>query len=159
MWTATHSAVIPGLDKQAVWNAWADVNHWHLWDGDINSAELLGEFAAGAQFVLHPKGGPKVKIDLVRAEPLVGYTDLCRFPLARMYGIHDMRDTPEGVELAITIRVEGPLAWLWRKLVAQKVADEAPKQIASLAAFAKSAAQTAVDVETVTSSDRVVNHA
>lgn len=136
MWQATHTAVVRGLDQQAVWNAWVDVNHWAEWDTDIHRATLHGAFVPGAHFVLHPKGGPQIRIELVRAEPLVGYTDLARFPLARMYGIHDMRETPHGLELTITIRVEGPLAWLWRKLVAQKVADEAPRQIASLAAFA-----------------------
>jgi len=136
MWQATHTAVVRGLDKRAVWNAWRDVNRWAEWDGDIEGATLDGAFEAGARFTLRPKGGPRVRIELVRADPLVGYTDLARFPLARMYGVHDMRDTPRGLELSITIRVEGPLAWLWRRLVAQRVADEAPRQIASLAAFA-----------------------
>jgi hypothetical protein len=140
MWQTTHKAVIAGLDKHAVWNAWADVNHWAEWDRDIDGAALKGKFVAGAEFTLHPKGGPRVRIELVRAEPLVGYTDLARFPLARMYGVHDMRETPRGLELTITIRVEGPLTWLWRKLVAQKVADEAPRQMASLATFAMRAA-------------------
>ena len=137
MWQSTHTAVVPGLDKYAVWRAWEDVNHWHHWDRDIDSAELHGAFVANACFTLHPKGGPSVKIQLVRAEPLVGYTDCTRFPLARMYGIHDMLETPEGLRLTTTIRVEGPLAWLWRKLVAEKVANEAPAQITSLAAFVR----------------------
>jgi hypothetical protein len=78
-----------------------------------------------------------VTIRIERADPLAGYTDVTRFPLAKMYGIHDMVETPQGLKLSITIRVEGPLAGLWRKLVAQKVADEAPAQLQSLAAWAR----------------------
>ena len=137
MCQATHETTVPGLSREAVWNAWADVNGWHEWDTDIEFATLDGRFEAGATFILKPKGGPNVRIQLLRAAPFVGYTDLATFPLARMYGIHDMTDMPQGLKLTITIRVEGPLGWLWRKLVAQKVADEAPAQMASLSAYAR----------------------
>jgi len=83
--------------------------------------------------VLKPKGGPKVNIRFLRAEALKGYTDLTPFPLARMYGIHDMEETQDGLRLRITIRIEGPLSWLWKKIVAEKVAADAPVQLESLA--------------------------
>jgi hypothetical protein len=136
MWQATHEVIVPGLSREAVWAAWQDVNGWHRWDTDIEFARLDGPFQAGASFILKPKGGPNVTIQLLRAAPFVGYTDLATFPFARMYGVHDMTETARGLKLTITIRIEGPLAWLWRKLVAQNVADEAPAQMASLAAFA-----------------------
>ncbi|HTE45184.1 MAG TPA: SRPBCC family protein [Gemmatimonadaceae bacterium] len=137
MWQATHEATFPGLDKAAVWAAWADVDRWHEWDTDIEFARADDGFRAGGRFVLKPKGGPRVQIGILRADPLAGYTDVASFPLAKMYGVHDMVDTPHGLKLSITIRVEGPLAGLWRRLVAQKVADEAPHQMQSLAAWAR----------------------
>lgn len=137
MWQATHELVVRDLDRAAVWSAWSDVNNWHLWDRDIEFAKLDDDFRPGASFVLRPKGGPNVKIRLDRADALVGYTDVTTFPLARMYGVHDMVETPDGLRLTITIRVEGALGWLWRKIVAQKVADEAPSQMLALAAFAR----------------------
>ena len=138
MWQATHTLTVPQLDKAAVWAAWADVNHWHLWDRDLEYAKLDGAFSEGESFILKPRGGPRVKISILRVAPLVGYTDLTHFPLARMYGIHDMEETPAGLRLTITIRVEGPLSWLWRKIVAQKVADESPAQMRALAEFIQS---------------------
>lgn len=137
MWQVTHSLVVQDVDKTAIWSAWSDVNNWHVWDTDIEHAKLNGDFRAGSSFVLRPKGGPNVNIRLERADPLVGYTDVTVFPLARMYGVHDMVETPEGLRLTITIRVEGILGWLWRKIVAQKVADEAPSQMLALATFAR----------------------
>ena len=134
---ATHSLLVTDVDKAAVGSAWSDVNDWRVWDTDLECAKLRGPFHLGAAFVLRPKGGPNVKIRLERVDVLVGYTDLTRFPLARMYGVHDMEETPDGLRLTTTIRVEGILGWLWRKLVAQKVADESPTQLLSLVAFAR----------------------
>lgn len=49
--------------------------------------------------VLRPKGGPNYKFRLERADELVGYSDHTVFPLARMVGIHDMEETPDGFRL------------------------------------------------------------
>ncbi|MEP6763665.1 MAG: SRPBCC family protein [Gemmatimonadaceae bacterium] len=135
MWQATHSRTIRNIDKTSVWAAWADVNHWNDWDKDLDYATLDGEFNEGETFMLKPRGGPRVKINILRVAPMLGYTDLTHFPLAKMYGIHDMEDTADGLRLTITIRIEGPLAWLWRKIVAQKVADESPAQMQALGEF------------------------
>lgn len=142
-WEATHSITVKDLDRRAVWNAWADVDHWHRWDTDIEYARLDGDLREGQTFTLKPRGGPNVKIMFTRLQPLAGYTDLVKFPLARMTGIHDMAETPEGVRLTVTIRVEGPLAWLWRRIVAQGVADEAPAQLRALVDYAQRQTSTA----------------
>ena len=137
MWQSTHEKTFPGLRKESVWAAWSDVNNWHRWDKDIEFARMSDPFREGSRFQLRPKGGPTVAISFLRTEPLRGYTDLTKFPLARMYGIHEMEETLDGLKLTITIRVEGPLGWLWKKIVAEKVAAEAPSQLESLANFAQ----------------------
>jgi hypothetical protein len=140
MWQATHKRCFPGLERRAVWALWRDVDPWHRWDRDIEYARLLDPFAPRARFVLKPRGGPRVSLRFERVEPLQGYTDVVRFPLARMYGIHDMEETPEGLKLRICIRIEGPLSFLWRRLVAEKVAAEAPTQMEGLARHARARA-------------------
>lgn len=136
MWQMTHTREFAGLRKEQVWMLWADVDNWHRWDEDIEYARLLDPFEAGARFELKPKHGPKVSLKVVRAEPLRGFTDLVEFPLARMYSSHDMQDTATGLKLISSVRVEGALAWLWRKLVAEKVAAGMPAQMDSLARLA-----------------------
>jgi len=137
MWSETHEMTFPDLSRESVWAAWEDVNNWHRWDTDIEHARTAEPFREGARLQLKPRGGPTVNIRFTRVDPLQGYTDLARFPLARMYGIHDMTDTSEGLRLTITIRVEGPLGWLWTALVARKVAAEAPAQLESLAGYVR----------------------
>jgi hypothetical protein len=101
---------------------WTDVNQWHTWQSDIEHARLDGAFAAGHTFVLKPKGGPKVNIEIITAEPGSRFTDLTRFPGARMYGNHEFIVRGDELEIRTTMSIDGPLAWLWRKIVAEGVA-------------------------------------
>jgi hypothetical protein len=140
MWESTYSKTFADVTKESVWALWADVNHWHEWDHDIEWARMSDAFAEGSRFELKPKGGPRVPIRFSRVEALRGYTDLTKFPLAAMYGIHDMEETPDGLKLTVTIRIEGPLSWLWKKIVAQNVAADMPKQLDSLTAYARARA-------------------
>jgi polyketide cyclase/dehydrase/lipid transport protein len=122
MWSSTHSKTVKGLKAEQVWQVWTDVNQWHTWQPDIEHARLDGAFAAGNTFVLKPKGGPKVNIEIITAEPGSRFTDLTRFPGARMYGNHEFVVRGDELEIRTTMSIEGPLAWLWRKIVAEGVA-------------------------------------
>ena len=52
-------------------------------------------------------------LELTAIERHRSFTDLTRFPLARMYDIHELEETPEGLTIRNSVRVEGPLSWLW----------------------------------------------
>lgn len=133
MWQARYEKTFPGLRKEDVWALWSDVNNWHQWDGDTESARMEGEFRAGTGFVLRPMGGPNVKITITEADPSKGFTDVTKFPLAKMFDAHEMQETPEGLKLISILRVVGPLSFLWRKIVAEGVARGVPKQLDALA--------------------------
>jgi len=65
------------------------------------------------------------------------FTDTYYFPLARMDGIHRMEKITDGLHLTTTIRLTGPLQWLWRKLVAEKIVATLPHQTNLLIELAK----------------------
>ncbi|MBI3561619.1 MAG: SRPBCC family protein [Gammaproteobacteria bacterium] len=132
MWSKTYSQKVRGLSADKVWQVWTDVNQWHRWQGDIEYAKLDGEFKVGNRFVLKPKGGPRVSIELIEVVTNTLFTDLTRFPLARMYGTHAFVDHGEELEIKTTMRVEGWLSLLWRKLVAEGIAKGMPEQTAQL---------------------------
>jgi hypothetical protein len=127
-WEKVHKISVQKVAKEQIWRVWEDVNQWHLWDSDIEFARIEGPFEVGGSFILKPKGGPKVKISLLKVQPKVAFTDVTTFPLAKMYGIHEMRETKEGLEVSHTVRIEGPLSFLWKKIVAEKVASGLEEQ-------------------------------
>jgi hypothetical protein len=137
MWSRTYSKTVQGVDAARVWNVWTDVNQWHRWQPDIEQARLDGAFAVGNTFMLKPKGGPTVKIELVAVEPNRRFTDLTRFPGARMYGDHEFVSRGDQLEIRTTMRIEGPLAFVWRKIVAEGIVKSMPEQTDQLLAHSR----------------------
>lgn len=132
MWCKTHSMSFAGVRPAQVWKVWSDVNQWHAWQPDIEYARLEGEFAAGKLFKFRPKGGPELRLELTEVKPLAGYADLTRFPGAKMLDAHEIVDHGDRIEIRNTLTVTGPLAFLWRKLVAEGVAASIEGQTRSM---------------------------
>jgi hypothetical protein len=128
MWSKTYSTITKKVTARQMWRLFADVNNWPKWDHGIEYAQMTGPFEQGNHFILKPKGGPRVKIRLVETLENRKFVDLTQFPLAKMYGEHSFEETPQGLKITTTMRVEGPLGFLWRKLVAQGIADALPEE-------------------------------
>lgn len=79
-------------------------------------------------WLLKPKGGPRVKIKLIDVEQGRSFTDLACFLFGKMYSIHHLTQNEDGVTMSHTVRITGPLSFLWWKLVGQKVADGMEEQ-------------------------------
>ncbi len=137
MRTKSHSIVTKEVTKEQLWKLFSNVNQWHTWDAGVEYANLEGEFEKGNYFILKPKGGPKVKIKLIETSKNKSFTDYTKFPLAKMYGKHEFTETPDGLKITTTMTVEGILGFLWRKLVAQGIADAMPVEMQAQVQHAK----------------------
>ncbi|MBS0029848.1 SRPBCC family protein [Chitinophaga sp. 22321] len=129
MWSQSHTLVTKDATKEQMWKLFADVNNWHTWDDGIEYAKLEGKFEKGNHFLLKPKKGPKIKIELYETIPNSKFVDLTHFPLAKMYGEHTFEDTPEGLKLTVTMTVSGILGFLWEKIVAQDIVNNLPQEM------------------------------
>lgn len=132
MWIKTYSITVPAIEPRQIWKIWSDINNRPQWDLDTEWAELNGPFEVGAVFRFKPKGGPKLSMRITECVPNQSFTDCFKIPFARLYGIHQMESTKEGLKIITSIKVEGLLGWLLRKIVAEKVAAEVPEQTAML---------------------------
>lgn len=137
MWSKTYSKKVKGLKAEQAWKVWTDVNQWHTWQGDIEYAKLEGEFKVGNTFLLKPKGGPQVNIEIIKVETNRQFTDLTRFPGARMYGSHEFVTHGDELEIKTTMSIDGLLSFLWRKIVAEDVANGMMAQTENLIEKAK----------------------
>jgi len=133
----TATRVVEGISREEIYAFWADVNNWTKWNDEIESATLEGTFSKGNFFTLTLKGGSKVKIELLEVEENKGFTDLTKFPLAKMYGIHEIVEKEGKIELIATIKIEGLLSFLWTKIVAQGVADNLGSDMDKMIALIK----------------------
>jgi hypothetical protein len=126
MWTKSHSIVTKDVTKEQLWKLFANVNQWHTWDDGIEYAKLEGKFQKGNHFMLRPKGGPNVKVQLLETVENKMFLDVTKFPLAKMYDEHLFEETTQGLKITNTITVKGILGFLWVKIVAKKLADALP---------------------------------
>jgi len=126
MWSKSYSVVTKEVTKEQLWKLFSNVNNWHSWDEGVEFAEMKSKFEKGNHFILKPKGGPKIKIELVEVIENKRFMDFTKFPLAVMYGDHTFEDTPDGLRITTTMSIKGMLAFVWIKLVAQNIVNGLP---------------------------------
>ncbi len=129
MWSKSHFIVTKEVTKEQMWKLFSDVNNWQNWDNGVEYARLEGKFEKGNYFIFQPKGGPKLKLGIVEAIENVSFTDVTKFPLAKMYGEHIFEETSDGLKLTTTMKMEGILGFVWRRVVAQKIVDALPEDM------------------------------
>lgn len=129
MWSKSHSVVTKKVTKEQIWKLFKDVNNWNTWDKGIEYAKMEGEFVKGNYFQLKPKGGPEMKIQIKEVIENKLFIDFTKFPGAKMYGEHTFEETSEGLRITTTMKMEGILGFLWRKIVANGIVEALPSDM------------------------------
>jgi hypothetical protein len=138
MWTRSYNKVFTHVTKEQIWKTWTDINNWPQWNSNVEFCKLEEPFKVGSHFTLKPKKAPAVKIELVKVVEKQKFTDCTRFFGAKMYGTHEMHDEPGGgIKLTVTMKITGPLSFIWRKLVAENIVAKIPQHTQALIDCAK----------------------
>jgi hypothetical protein len=129
MWQKSYSTTIQDLEPHQIWKIWSDIPNRPAWDDDTEWAKADGPFENGTTITMKPKGWPKsVSMKIIECIPNQSFTDYTKFLLAGLYGTHHMEKTDNGLKLTTTIKVVGPLSWVWRKIVAEEIVATLPHQ-------------------------------
>ena len=96
---------------------WIQHETWPEWSPDTRWARVDGPVAVGASGVLKPRGGPRVKFVISSCVPGQEYTDTTLLPGARLVFQHTVELVAQGSELGVRVTIEGPLAFLWAKVM------------------------------------------
>ncbi len=112
--TASATSTAPA---SAFFARWADMETWPEWNTDTSWVRLDGPFVEGATGQLKPKGGPKVSFVVERLTEHE-FIDVSRMPGGRITFAHRIDETPEGTRISVTVDIDGPLAFLWRPILA-----------------------------------------
>ncbi len=138
MYEKHYSAIAKDVLPAQIWALWSDLSKRSIWDDDTEWAKMDGPFCVGNTFYFKPIGGPKLKMTITECTPNTSFTDCYKLPLAKLFGIHEMKPIEEGLLLTTTIKVVGPLTWLWSKILANKIVATLPRQTELLIKAAKS---------------------
>ncbi len=124
----TTSELRADVSAAAVWErAYAEAGAWPRWNSELRSARLDGPLALGASARIVFRTGLRLRFGVVEYEEGRLFTDEARLPGARMGHRHLLEPTAEGGCLLVnTIYVEGPLAFLWRRVLGPAAARSLP---------------------------------
>jgi hypothetical protein len=124
----TTSALRATVSRSAIWElAYASADAWPRWNEAIRSAELDEPLALGATARIVFRSGLRLRFRVVEFEQGRLFTDEARLPGARIGHRHLLeRHGEHGSLLVNTIYIEGPLAWLWRRIIGTAAARTLP---------------------------------
>lgn len=125
-----------------VFALWADAAAWPRWDPDLEEASLDGAFARGSHGTLKPRGGPRTRIELVDVVEPESFTAVSRLPGCRMVFAHRVSPLPDGCRVTHAVRFEGPLAFVFRRLIGPSIRRGLPGTMDGLKAAAEAAVET-----------------
>ncbi len=124
----------------AFFDRWVDHSSWHEWDSDTESVAVNGPVRAGATGRFKPRGAPAVPFTVLVCERPREYTDVSRLLGARLTFQHLATPTDAGTALEANVTLEGPLAWLWSRIMGKSFAASVPAALERLVALVESAA-------------------
>lgn len=132
--TATATSSAP---PEAFFARWADMATWPQWDEAVAWVRLDGPFATGSAGVLKPKGGPKVSFVIETLDRGAEFTDVSSMPGARLRIRHLVSVEDHSTRIDIDVSIDGPLAWLWRRVIGRGIASSTSDGLAKLVAVAE----------------------
>ena len=102
-----------------VFAQWQDAAGWPEWSPDIEWVRLDGPVAVGTPGVMKLKGGPRLRFVVAALTRDREYTDRARLPGARVTFQHLVEPASEhgGSRLAVTVTIDGPLSFLWERVL------------------------------------------
>jgi hypothetical protein len=136
MWQA-HYKTITNVSAKALFHTMADVNNWNQWADDLEYAKIKGVATSGAQFILKPKGGPKLKMHIDRFEPHAHFSDITHLPLAKMRISKSFTEINGQTHFTMKVEVWGVLGFLWRYIIATDQIKGAPVQCEKMFNYAQ----------------------
>lgn len=124
------------VSAEKLFRAKADIRRWPEWDSEIEATVLNAPLEAGAPFLLKPKGGPRISMRIECVEEPRRFVDLAFLPLARMRTSTEFQPSGEDTRIRVVIEIFGPLAFLWDRVVARRLAADCEHQTREFIAFA-----------------------
>ncbi len=127
------------VSADKLFRAKTDIAHWPDWDSELETTRLDAPLRAGSPFMLKPKGGPKVAMRIEEVEAPRRFVDLAFLPFAKMRTSTEFLPVASGAgtRIRVIIEVFGPLAFLWDRVVARKLAADCEQQTRQFVAAAE----------------------
>jgi hypothetical protein len=124
----------------AVFALWSDPTTWSVWDPEVRAVEFAPPCVVGARGRLRPASGPALTFTVTALRQDELFTDTARLPGARLEFEHLVAPSAQGTRISVAVRVRGPLAGVWRRLLSSPMGHAARTNVEGLVAHLDAAA-------------------
>ena len=128
---STHVAETPH-PPETLYRLWAAPMTWASWDPDVAEVQFSGEAILGASGWMRPSSGPATTFEIVALETDRLLTTTSRMPGAKLLFEHRAEPLDSSTRVTVTIGVDGPLRWLWRRVLGKSFAGAAERNVRGL---------------------------
>ena len=96
--------------KEKVWEYYADINKWYIWEEDLKDIKLNGEFKTGSKGIMKLENMPPLKYILTSVEENKEFWDKTDIPLGSIHFGHEIfEEDRNSVSIKHTVRLESTI--------------------------------------------------
>ena len=122
---------------EAIWLLWENVSQWPKWDHGIEASNLNGPFKLGSKGWLKPRGGPKVKFEMIEVTPLLKFHDRSYLPLTQLDFFHTIEHEGDCIIVTHEVEMTGWLTFLFSKVIGTGIKKDMPSAMEKLVRMAE----------------------
>jgi len=126
------SEIIMNTSASNIFEQYQNVESWHTWDNDVQSANLDGDFIVGTHGMLQPTHGPKSKFTLTEITLNKSFTTESKLPLCNLVFEHKLEITVGGTKVIHTVHFNGLFSPLFGRLIGNNIKKGLPTALKSL---------------------------
>ena len=96
--------------KEKVWEYYADINKWYIWEEDLKDIKLNGEFKTGSKGMMELENMPPLEYILTSVEENKEFWDRTDIPLGSIHFGHEIfEEDRNSVSIKHTVRLESTI--------------------------------------------------
>ena len=96
--------------KEKVWEYYADINKWYIWEEDLKDIKLNGEFKIGSKGIMELENMPPLEYILTSVEENKEFWDKTDIPLGSIHFGHEIfEEDRNSVSIKHTVRLESSI--------------------------------------------------
>ena len=96
--------------KEKVWEYYADINKWYIWEEDLKDIKLNGEFKTGSKGIMELENMPPLEYILTSVKENKEFWDRTDIPLGSIHFGHEIfEEDKNSVSIKHTVRLENSI--------------------------------------------------
>ena len=98
------------VKKEKVWEYYADINKWYIWEEDLKDIKLNGEFKTGSKGIMELENMPPLEYVLTSVKENKEFWDKTDIPLGSIHFGHEIfEEDKNSVSIKHTVRLESTI--------------------------------------------------